>query len=208
MTRYRADARVARPGESAHVIEHEARRRYDTDATLRQMADYGGQPYGWVRAHHLARKQGQDIDSGTDGDDDDHRNRDDDDDDEPSMYRPSPGGREIIVGDGDRADSIGNDNYRRGYRYERRKHPDWSHEQLLTYVDRRLMGDRYAYEPSRIEEEMRRSRYAKAPGSSDSCKSCRHYVPYLDDNRAGVCSHSAHHGKQVLCDQICRHWER
>jgi hypothetical protein len=204
---------VARPGESADAIEHEACRRYDTAATLRQMEDYGSQPYGWTRAHHIARKRGQDPDSGTDGEIGNEAYRRDDDEEEehrwhePSMYTRHRGGREIDLGY-DPAEDIRHPDHRRGYRYERMKHPDWDHQQLAVYVNRRLMGDRHAYDPERIAEERRASRYAKQPHRSDGCGSCQHYVPYLTDARAGCCAHEAHHGKQVLHDQICRLWER
>jgi hypothetical protein len=216
MMRYRADARVARPGESARVIEDEAKKRYDVDDLGKYMMRLGSEPFGQRHYERRLRERGEhDPAAGSDGkDDDDHRketarrDRDEDEYHEPSMYRPPRGSREIIIGDGDPADRIRHPDHRRGYKYERRKHPDWTHEQLVVYVDRRLMGDRHAYDPERIAEEERTSRYARAPHRSDGCASCRHYVPYLDDDRAGCCGHDEHRGKQVLCDQICRHWER
>jgi hypothetical protein len=217
MMRYRHDAAAARPKATGDEIEVEARGRYDADELHRRMEDLGADVYGTREYERLKRDDDHQAGRPPRGmpaahhrNDAARRSRDDEDEyDEASMYRPRHvGSREIDHGDGDRADDIRNPAYRRGYKYERRKHPNWSHEQLLTYVDRRLLGDRHAYDPERIAEETRTSRYAKMPHSEDGCATCRHYHPYLTDNRAGCCDHESHHGKQVLCDQICPLWER
>jgi hypothetical protein len=124
------------------------------------------------------------------------------------MYHRHVGSREIDVEDGDPADRIRHPDHRRGYKYERMKHPNWSHEQLVVYVDRRLMGDRHAYDPERLADEERTSRYARAPHRSDGCSTCKHFNAYLGDDRAGVCGEEHNRGRQVVADSICPHWCR
>jgi hypothetical protein len=126
------------------------------------------------------------------------------------MYRPRHVGRTEIDHGIDPAASIRHPDHRRGYKYERMKHPDLSHEQLVVLVDRRLMGDRHAYDADRIAEE-RRSRYrAHNPGRCDSCATCAHFHPFLDDPRGGICGNeqATRFRKTIPAESCCADWEQ
>jgi hypothetical protein len=91
----------------------------------------------------------------------------------------------------------------RGYKIERRRHPDWSHHHLVNMVLMKIAQDPDAYSKARQAAERR----SRTPQRYDSCKSCKFYHKFLEgDLRAGNCGHVSRYGRTVKEEDICEHW--